>query len=375
MNIIDDNFSELLKSIKIENKSINFFDIISPKEVIVSEWLAFIFDPSKNGAGNITINKLLEAIGLDYNINELNFIETTTELSTNKGQRMDIVIKYDGLWIIIENKIESEETGKQTEDYFEYIESVKGNNEVIYIYLKPNYNKSIPKKLFKDNTGFRILTYNVLIQKLKQISEFEYIEKDKYKYLKEFLVSGDRFMRNEKLEYNEAVIFYMNNKYKIEAIENEYKKQNKKLHEKLRYDLLNYLNKNGDNYKTDDDKGISPRSYIQYYLDGWKNETHNGAHFELLFHTDRILSSNVNCEVVLHLESKITEEYLEKFKLKGITKIRSLAFDTNRGQSVSYKLELDFSSIEKYNKSLEFLCKALDKIISEYQSIVIDALK
>ena len=167
----------------------------------------------------------------------------------------------------------------------------------------------------------------------------------------------------------------MQRKARSDRFIRRHKKQNKRLHEKLRYDLLNYLNRNGDNYKTDDDKGISPRSYIQYYLDGWKNETHNGAHFELLFHTDRILSSNVNCDVVLHLESKITEEYLEKFKLKGITKTRSLAFDNNKDQSVSYKLELDFSSIEKYNESLEFLCKALDKIISEYQSIVIDTLK
>lgn len=341
---------------------------------MVSEWLSFLFDPSRNGVGNLTINKLLESINIEYNLDELNFIKTNTEEVTNKGQRMDIVIKYDGLWIVIENKIESEENGQQTEDYYNYIESIKENNKIIYIYLKPNYNKSIPKKQWNKDNGFIVLTYSSLIEKLKEISEFDYNERGKYKYLKEFIISGDRFMKNEKLEYNDAVMFYINNKQKMESIEQEYKKQNKKLHEKLRYDLLNFLNEVSNGYKTDDERGINPRNYIQYYKDGWKNENYNGAHFEILFQNEKILSDQVECNVVLHLEHHITEEYLEKLKEKGITKNRSIAFDNNKNCSISYKLQLDFSSYENYDTSLQTIIEYLKKIITEYENLLDEVL-
>lgn len=373
--MIDNNFEELLKKIKIVKKDVNFFDIISPKETIVSEWLSFIFDPSINGVGNLTVNKLLEAVNIEYNLDELRFINIDTEVTTNKSQRMDIVIKYDGLWIIIENKIDSEETGNQTEEYYKYIESIKDNNEVIYIYLKPNYNKSIPKKSFDNNEGFRVLTYSELLKKLKQINEFDYYEKYKYKYLHEFLVSGDRFMKNEKLEYNEAVRFYINNKQKMEEIEREYKKQNRRLYEKIRYDLLSIINKSPNKYKTDDDKSIALRNYIQYYKDGWRNENHQGAHFELLFKDDKILSNNTKCDVVLHLEHNLTQEDLEKFKSKGITKNRSLAFDNKKNSSISYRIDLDFSSNANYEISLKKIAQTLQNLISEYENIIDEVLR
>ena len=69
--------------------------------------------------------------------------------------------------------------------------------------MKPNYNNSIPKKLFKGNNGFRILTYNVLIQKLKQISEFEYIEKDNFiEYINKRLTIEE----NEEMKFNIASV-------------------------------------------------------------------------------------------------------------------------------------------------------------------------
>lgn len=365
MDLIDENFIQLFNRIVIENKNTNFFDIISPKEVLVSEWLAFIFDPSRNGVGNKTIEKLLDSVCKEKNLDELEFIKTSTEVTTNKNQRMDILIKYNGLWIVIENKIESHENGNQTLEYYKYIESIKGDNEVIYIYLKPNYNSSIPKEKM-----FKVLTYNELIKRLKEISEFDYYDKEKYKYLKEFLISGDRFMKNDELDYNDAVTFYMNNKNKLDKIEEEYIKQNRILHIKIRYDLLNYLNELGLNYLTDDDKSVSPRTYIQYYKKNWENEKHNGVHFELMFHTDKILSNKVNCDIVLHLEGKIDQKIMDKFNKVGITKNRSLAFDNKKNLPISYHANLDFSTIQKYNESINILKKLLIKIINEYEKII-----
>lgn len=360
---IDDNFKELFNMLKIEKRQLNFFDIISPKEVIVSEWLSFIFNPSINGVGNKPVEKLLESVNVSKDLNEFEFISTDTEVTTDTNQRMDIVIKYSGLWIVIENKVESHENGYQTEAYYKYMESIKDSNDVIYVYLKPNYNISIPKQ-----SKFIVLTYNKLISKLKEISEFDYKEKDKYKYLKEFLISGDRFMRNEELEFNSAVLFYINNKDKMKQIEQEYKEQNKRLHEKIRYDVLNIINEKRKVYITDDDRGTNPRTYIQFYKEGWKNKNHNGAHFELLFHTDQLLYDKINCDVVVHLEGKVTDEDMEKFANSGISRKKSQAFIN--GNPISIPIELSFISNETYKESLNKIVIELEKEIDEYESII-----
>ena len=177
-------------------------------------------------------------------------------------------------------------------------------------------------------------------------------------------------MKNEELDFNEEVQFYMNNYEKMNAIEEEYKIQNRRLHNKLRYDLLNYLNETRSNYLTDDDKGTSPRTYIQYFKNNWKNEKHVGAHFELLFNTDKLLVNKIDISVVLHLEGDLNDYDLDKFKEKGITKNKSLAFDNNKGKPISYLVECNFSSLNDYNKSLNNIKTMLDKIINEYEHVV-----
>ncbi|MBR4178831.1 MAG: PD-(D/E)XK nuclease family protein [Bacilli bacterium] len=365
MEKIDENFINYFNMLKIKKRDLYFFDIITPKEVIVSEWLSFILNPSINGVGNKPIEKLLEALDIIKELDEFDFISTNTEVTTDNNQRMDIVIKYDGLWIVIENKIESHESGFQTVAYYNYIESIRDNNEVIYIYLKPNYNNSIPRE-----SNFKVLTYSKLLKKLKEISEFDYYEKDKYKYLKEFLVSGDRFMKNEELDFNESILFYMNNKEKMHEIEQEYKSQNRRLHDKIRYDILNELNERRGHYLTDDDKGTSPRNYMQFYKDNWNNTNHMGAHFELLFHTDELLSDKIKCDVVLHLENRITENEMHEFEKRGITRNRSLAFDNNKNMPIKNSFELDFSSNKVYKESIYRILYELNILMDEYEGLV-----
>ena len=101
-----------------------------------------------------------------------------------------------------------------------------------------------------------------------------------------------------------------------------------------------------------------------------ENEKHNGVHFELMFHTDKILSNKVNCDIVLHLEGKIDQKIMDKFNKVGITKNRSLAFDNKKNLPISYHANLDFSTIQKYNESINILKKLLIKIINEYEKII-----
>ncbi len=369
MDIIDDNFEFLFNNVKVSKKKFDFFDIISPKEMIVSEWLSFIFDPSRNGVGNATITKLLEAIDMDYDLDSIEFISTDVEVSTDEGRRIDIIIKYKGLWIIIENKLDSTENNVQTKDYYKYIEKIKSDNKVIYVYLKPNYNKSQPTE-----KKFIVLTYGKLFSKLKGISEFEYNDKSKYKYLKEFILSGDRFMRKEELDYNEVIQFYINNKDKMELIENEYKMQNKRLHEKLRYDILNMINDKREDYVTDDHTSITPRNYIQYYQKHWYKEKYN-IHFELMFPSEKILAKNIKCDIVLHIEGKNPTEVMNKLKKYNISKNKSKSLANINGEPIKTVINIDFSNEDNYEKSILYIKEELVKLIDKYEKIINDVIR
>ena len=367
MEIFDNDFKTQFSFLKIDKSSLDFFDIIPPKEILVSKWLEFILDPNNNGIGNLSIKKILELINKNYYIDELNFISIDTEVVTDTNKRMDIVIKYDGLWIIIENKIDSYENGEQTMDYYNYIEKIRGLNNVEYIYLKPNYNNSSPK-----NKEFKIITYDELINKLKEISENDYNQKEKYKYkyLKEFIISGGRFMKNknEKLEFSDSLKFYINNIDKFEMINNEYINKNKQLISNLSQAVQTILNAEENKYSYS--KGIY--GFIQFFKSSWKNENHTGAHFEIMFSNKNILGKKIKTEIVLHLEQSLNDEDITNFEKRGITKKGSLAYYD--GNHIKETHVFDFSTTEKIQESIDKIANILKKYSDNYEKLIDDSL-
>lgn len=361
MEVLDDNFKRLFEYIKINQRQFDFFDIIPPKEVLVSKWIEFILNPEENGVGNLPVSKLLELIDHDRNLEELEFQSIATEVSTNNQRRIDILAKYNGLWIVIENKIDSYENNEQTNEYYNYVESIKEENEVIYLYLKPNYNNSTPLNKF-----FQVITYNQFINKLKEISEFDFKEKEKYKYLKEFIISGGRFMNQEEIEITDSLKFYINNIQKFERITNEYKDKNKKLLNLIANSITDTLNEEKQEYQY----SKNTNTYIQFYKDNWKNEHHTGVHFELLFQPSdpNILGKKVNVDIVIHIEKSIIEEDLIELEKNGITKKGTLAY--YHEEPIKKSIELDFTFSEKVKQSIDSIISIMKEYQDKYEEIL-----
>lgn len=359
MEILDDSFKQLFKLLKVENKKFDFFDIIPPKEVLISKWIEFILNPEVNGVGKLPTKKLLELVNENIELDEYEFKNIDTEVSTDSMKRIDILIKYDKLWIVIENKIDSYENGNQTNEYYNHIEKIKQNNEVVYIYLKPNYNSSIPL-----NKTFQIVTYDKFIKKLKEITEIEYVEKDKYKYLREFVISGGRFMKNEEIEITDSLKFYINNIEKFEAIEEEYKTNNKKLINMIANAVIDALNEEKTKYQF----SKNTNTYIQFYKENWDNINHQGVHFEILFGTANIVGKVVNANIVLHIEKNITGDRLLKFENNNIKVKSTLAYYND--EPIKESITLDFTSYENIQKSIELIINMLKKYAIKYESII-----
>ena len=93
MEILDESFKQFFNLLNVNKKTFDFFDIIPPKEVLVSKWIEFILNPECNGVGNLPLIKLLELVDYNGSLEELEFESIDTEVSTDKLKWIDILVK------------------------------------------------------------------------------------------------------------------------------------------------------------------------------------------------------------------------------------------------------------------------------------------
>ena len=125
----------------------NIVGIFSPEENTISDILASLLHPrGKHGQGRVFLLKFLEVLreklGREFlNLEEIDLskVKIIREYSTDKGRRIDILIRFpDGFVIGIENKPWAGEQYRQLEDYNKYLETISSSGEgskYLLIYL------------------------------------------------------------------------------------------------------------------------------------------------------------------------------------------------------------------------------------------------
>lgn len=394
---------ENLKKIDIKGSEITVLDILNKShydENFISDWLAFIFNPEINGMGNKPICSLINSLDISKSnvqnedikigwsndikefkdtVNEQKFIGIEREKVIDDNKRIDVLIKYSNTWIIIENKINSKENGTQTRNYYRYImkkkketekELTSGKINVIFIYLKPNYNKSEP-----SDENFIPLTYSQLFMQICKINEHDYNEKEmyKYKYLEELERMMKNYMKEEEFDLNNiAIKTYINYSKEIASIEEQYSNNNKILVQKIVTEIENLFNKDNRyeiNKKNND-------TLIQIGRITWKNENKNGLfngiHYEVSLKNNILGFENVELSIALHIEGNINNKELEKLKEINIGKMPKDRINDNEDRISAYDYEKDekVRYTEKYNFSNEkFINQSIEKIINRLESI------
>lgn len=355
-----------LEKIQVEPQKYTMLDVIDKvyDENIISNWLSFIFNADINGIGNEPVQALLKSLKCKIHLENQQFIDIKREEPTNDNKRMDLVIRYTNIWIIIENKICSFEHDDQTKKYFDYIEEKRKEEdveEIVYVYLRPDWNsqKDAPKKNFeKENEGFRNLYYSELIKSLKEISFWKYKEPEKFMYLKSFIEIGEKYYMNKKFEINEEVQLYIDQKDKIKKIQNKYEDIRnrilKRIGEVLPSEFENYYS----NYSN---------TYIQNANINWNNKdkSRNEIHYEIYSEDfpELLGKENAHIEIHLHIESgvdenkrnKIYEEIKKSLSKENIKKYESKLWIILDKDDYNFKDETEIEkSIEKIsNKILE----------------------
>ena len=371
-----------LKKVKIEQRYDNytFLDVINKikDENIVSNWLKFLFNPHVNGIGNELIKKLIEIYNKknnkSFSIKNQRFISIDREIVTKnieKKRRMDLFIEYDNLWIIIENKINSLEHDKQTLDYYQNIEKIRENvDNVIYIYLKPDWNSSEP-----ECNEFKIIKYSELIEEFKKIDKDLYIEKEKYLYLKNFIEVGEKYyMGKNEIEVNrDNLEIYINNMKKIREITEQYDKYVEQIINRIIEGIKENISEFNNDLVKNSYKS-NPRGYIQFVKPSWKKIKDNEIHFELLSTNFKdFIGKRITINHEFHVESSKTNKEKENIREEIRNAIKELQ-DSNINLSgrtiISVKKEYDFTDLDNIEKESQKIIIDFFEVVKRYMPIL-----
>lgn len=335
----------------ITKKDYNFLNVIkesNENENLISNWLFFLLNPDTNGIGNKCVNALVEALNinnLDFNKQDFQYGER--EGTTDNKKRPDIILKYSKYWIVIENKIKSHENGNQTIEYYNDAVNKKKDENIIFVYLKPSFNDSVPK-----SNKFKILTYEELLKSLEKIVIEDYSENEQYKYfyLTEFIKTINSLTNDE-----------TDKEYENFKIENT----------KMIDSLCIYLNKEL-NGKFD----ISPQlkwGCIIISKKNWKNvqDKGGGIHFEIWSKSGLKVLGKKSDEICicLHLENKIDEEMKRELSKYGINRINK-----DRGIVEQTFKSLKFDTVENLKKSFKEILNTLKEYDKKYTDLIDKAM-
>ena len=102
-------------------------------ENVCSNFLAFFFDPEgSHGLGSLFLDALADSVSITGGEEGLGGnVSVEREVSTDKGNRIDILIKSDSYAVLIENKIFAA-VANPFKDYAEYLDNLKNENGEAY---------------------------------------------------------------------------------------------------------------------------------------------------------------------------------------------------------------------------------------------------
>ena len=342
-----------IDKLPIKETPITFLEIIgkSRNEVIISSLVAFVLNP--DNTNKKIIEKILEktqSTNDKYNFVELlndkdNIFESVqTEEWLSNRSRIDIIIRFSKFWIVIENKIDSFENGDQS---LRYEKELNNNVPIKLICLKPNYNRCVLM-----NKNFAEINYSELVQILKENSK-ELNKKESYIYVEELIKHAEVYlMSNNEIEIGEDVEFYIEYKDKLERISNNYKNQNKLVEQELVRRLERKFNEEYG-YQTFYHKTWK---FFQVWKDNWKNENHNGVHFEIFCDFSNLLGKKTEIIFAIHNETRTRKIYPN---IKSYETTRSFKFDNS----------------ENIEKSINLIIEELDGIIRKNVDMIDEEIK
>jgi len=198
-------------------------------ENFISDYLAFILDPDKNGIGAAPLKSLLSAADFDATDIDVTNISIEREFIFPDGGRIDLLIETENEVVIgIENKILSSEGKNQTISYARSIEKLYPENILYLIFLTPGDQKP-------SSSQFHHLSYTSLLKKLCEINPDIPQSSRSAFYWEDFLLHLEVYiaMAHQLPDVSEKSRLYMDNIQIIQDIRKAFEQDSQQLYDYL----------------------------------------------------------------------------------------------------------------------------------------------
>lgn len=261
----------------IEEKAKLFIDRKSTRETIpalfrraydenfLSDYLAYILDPARNGIGGEPLQALLSLAfddSFDLDLEEITILREYTFEDQNDG-RIDLLIKLgvqseNGV-IGIENKIYATEQGNQTLSYAQgFKKDFKGCAHYL-IFLTPDGRLPLSKE-------FKVVSYVQLCQALREIRYPVLNDIHKCVIWEDFLAHLEEYiaMSKGKLELSGKTRLYLEHRQILETLNNAYEQDAQKVYDYVTASIKNCF---GEEWNCNF-QGRNP--YQEINRDAWK---------------------------------------------------------------------------------------------------------
>lgn len=212
-------------------------------ENVCSNILAFYLEPQReHGLGDLVLSSLLEIeqLGMQYQASTTN---VSREVTTKKGNRIDLVIETDSFVIGIENKVDAE-LYNDLEDYESQIKKIANHRMFKCLVLAPSKYNNL-------NNGFVSITYYELFANIKRkIVDYMAFANNKYAlFLIDFITTLEKknFMESNAEFYS----FCEKNNESISTLVKAHTKLVTSIYKKFREEVNRIY----------DDNGFSPKFF------------------------------------------------------------------------------------------------------------------
>lgn len=337
-------------------------------ENFISDYLAYILDPSENGIGNSPLVKLIRKFKNYKDITLKNIdrddINIHREYTFNTNKRIDLLIELGNELVIgIENKIHSSEGYSQTNSYANSIEEEFSEIDSLMIYL--TLDGSIA-----SSPSFRPLSYYSLLNLIKDIN-YDFTKNIRKSVIfNDFILHLEEYiMGKESLKLSEKGKLFLEHREMFNDLEDAFSKDTREVFNYLKsYFKSHYSGPEWEfNFKKD-------RGYQQIYKREWKKHDGINIHYEFYYNAKKLIFGK-KITYMVHIEGKrrkelrsAFEKYYEQNKQKY--KENNIRYKKGKRAAAIKKYDYNFKDIEdvfeKAVKEFDILTSIIDSFVEDF---------
>ena len=336
-------------------------------ENFISDYLAYIIHPEKNGIGPTPLLNLIRSIDDSIDLSSFESVEIFREYSLGEYGRIDLLILIDGSYLIgIENKTISLEGNKQTQRYVRALEREFEDYERYYAFLTPDGRKASSNK-------FLPISYEQLLNAFRNVRYDWAKDIRKSVIWNDFLLHLEFYiaMGQNSLQLSKKAKLYLDHHEIIEDIRRAYDQDARAIFE---YVVSQIRQTMGDTEWVFDFKDT--KFYQQIWKEAWKSKG-LWVHYEFWYQLNFLTGTTFKYFVDVEGKRSAKDRFLELFETEYQHTLKSEYVQKNIIYSPShrriaidwkdYKFETDLAKIKEpfvlAVNEFSFLTEVIDRIL------------